>query len=580
MSERFQRRELWLLAAWLVLLVLWMARGTLALPYLSDDYEHVQLISQIRAGIEPGRDLFTTPFHGQWTVLLRMLFWFGTMAGGMSLVWVRLGIWIVHAAGAIGCAILCMRWTGSRLAGWLGGTLYAGAVGFIGEELWWPSSGIFCLGVAFFILALLALETRRLWLCGLLLAVAALGLNGILAAALGLPICYWLLRRSRPPAWILIAAVAFLVAGFWRVGVSLRGLGLGAWLVYSAPLRFLTSWTTLPIPGFRTIVYLSPIVWALAIASLWFLSATERRVLLAVWTPAILLALLIGMARSDYPFRYGPGWLYSADRYYYVFLFPLVVECVLFLVKARWLALIALIALLGSRAHYVANVPRANFALSSHALEQGRELVQAIRSLPSRPLLLADKPILIDGAHKNSMTLAFLVYSQYPRGIAGVRVVHGPLEPRQQAIEEALLKPWRRPTPSVIDFKDHSYEEDLDSGFSWWEPPFRWMSKRGELHLLAAPGDLVLRAYAPVEQLHRSIQLAIAVNGRLVGELAISEPGVRDYRLSVAELPAGSAVNITVTSDFAWHPRDIFPDSLDDRELSVALSSIGFAVRP
>lgn len=580
MNNRFRRAELWLLALWLVALVHFMVRGTLALPYLSDDFEHGQLIAQIRAGLTPGWNLFTVPFHGQWTVLLRLLFWFGTTAGGMSLTWVRLGICAAHVIAAIGCSILCLRWTGSPLAGWLGGTLYAGAVGFIGEELYWPSSGIFCLGVAFFILALVALDSEHFWLCAVLVAVAALGLNGILAAALGLPICYWLLRGRRPPLVLLGASATLLVVGFWRVGVSLRGLGLGAWLVYTAPFRFLTAWTTFPLPGFRTIVYLSPIVWVLATAALRFLSANQRRVVLAVWTPAILLALLVGIARADYPFRYGPGWLYAADRYYYVFLFPLVVECVLLASKARWWTLVAVIVLVGSRAHYVANVPSANFALSGQALEQGRRLLETIRSAPDRPLLLTDELIPIDGAHKNALTPAFLIYSQYPRGIPGVRVVEGPLEARQQAIQDALLRPWSRPTPSLIDFKEHSYEEDLDSGFSWWEPPFRWMGGRGELNLIAAPGDLVVRAYAPVDKLGRPVHVAVTVNGAAIDVLAISRPGTAEYRLAVPALPGGKRVSITLTSDTVWHARDFFPDSLDDRELSVALSAIGFAVRP
>src|SRR5271165_2845403 len=92
MNNRFSRAGLVLLAAWLALLVLAMARSTLALPYLSDDFEHVRLIAQIRAGLEPGRDLVEVPFHGQTLVLLRLIFWFGTLVGGMSLTWVRIGI--------------------------------------------------------------------------------------------------------------------------------------------------------------------------------------------------------------------------------------------------------------------------------------------------------------------------------------------------------------------------------------------------------------------------------------------------------------------------------------------------------
>src|SRR5271156_2431410 len=113
MNKRFSRAELLLLTAWLALLVLVMVRGTLGLPYLSDDFEHGQVIAQIRAGLEPGRDLIVLPFHGQVLVLLRLLFWFGTLAGGMNLTWVRLGVSAAHVAGAVGCAVLCTRWTGS-----------------------------------------------------------------------------------------------------------------------------------------------------------------------------------------------------------------------------------------------------------------------------------------------------------------------------------------------------------------------------------------------------------------------------------------------------------------------------------
>ena len=42
-------------------------------------------------------------------------------------------------------------------------------------------------------------------------------------------------------------------------------------------------------------------------------------------------------------------------------------------------------------------------------------------------------------------------------------------------------------------------------------------------------------------------------------------------------LTPGSLVSITLISDFVWHARDIFPQSLDDRDLSVAISSIGFS---
>jgi hypothetical protein len=579
MSNKLSRAAVFLLTAWLALLVLAMAWPTLALPYISDDFEHGQLIAQIRAGLAPGLSLITTPFHGQTDVLVRLLFWFGTLAGGMSLIWVRVGICAAHVAGAVGCAILCTRWTGSRLAGWFGGTLYAGALGFIGEQIWWPSSGIFCLGMTFLIFAIVALDPDAknpklaLAVSVLMLTLAALGLNGILVAALGIPI---FLRRRE--AMVFGGAIALLLAlALWQqsshydeehLRLSLRGLELGAWLVFTAPLRFFSAFTPFALPGFRTIWKLAPFVWLPLLASAWFVNARLRRILLIVWTPALLLALLVGMARADYPFRFGPGSLYTADRYYYVFLFPLVTQCVLLLIRLpRWGALVILAAaLVGSRAHYLSAVPLGNFDAAGRALERGRQLVQTIRSSAERPMILSDASIPIDGSHLNSLSLAFLIYSEYPNGIPGVRLV------RQAAIEKSLS--------SHIDFKVRSFEENLTSGFSWWEAPFRWMGERASLHLIVAPGDLVISAYAPVDQLHRSIHVTVKVNDRPAGTFAITAPGVHEYHLQPPAIAPGSTANITLTSDFVWHARDIFPDSFDDRDLSIAISAIGFIVRP
>jgi hypothetical protein len=590
MSNRFSRAGLLLLMAWLALLVLGMARTTLALPYLSDDFEHVRLVAQIRAGLEPGRDLLALPFHGQTLVLLRLIFWFGTLAGGMSLAWVRLAICAAHIAGAAGCAVLCARWTGSRLMGFIAGTLYAGALGFINEQIWWPSSAIFCLGAAFLILATVEIERDSLAWALLMLVIAFLGLNGVLIPALVLPVYCWWSGRRRAAGVLLGVIVALLALAFWQqtihhdreqISLSLRGFELGAWLIGTAPFRFFSGFTTFALPGFRTILEWSPVAWLPLLGSAWFMTARQRRILLLVWAPAILLAVLVGMARANYyPDRYGPGVLYIADRYYYFFLFPLVVQCVLFLstLKLNRLGMLAVFvilaaAIIGNRAHYLANVPRLNFELAGHALDQGRFIVQTIRNSPTRPLLLTDASIPMDGAHMNALTPAFLVYSEYPHGIPGVSFVRGTLD------ENSLLKPWARPASSAINFKEGSYQEDLTSGFSWWEPPFRWIGGLASLHLIAAPGDLAISAFAPVDQLHHPIHVSVTINDHAAGGFTITDAGVHEYRLPPPALAPGTAANITLTSDFVWHARDIFPQSLDERNLSIAISAIGFGMR-
>jgi hypothetical protein len=253
-------------------------------------------------------------------------------------------------------------------------------------------------------------------------------------------------------------------------------------------------------------------------------------------------------------------------------------------------------ALTASRARYIANVPRNNFEAASRALTQGRLLARTIRPYAAaQPLTLANASIPIDGARRNSLTLAFVIYSEYPRGIPGVGVVEQPLSSQQAAVENAILNRWATAASlpaspacvengllvpvratSRIDFQKGSYEENLDSGFSWWEAPFRWIGGHASLHLISAPGDLVISAYAPVDQLRRTIHINVAVNDRPAGAFSIATPGVHDYHLQSATLPPGAPANITLTSDFIWHARDIVPQSLDDRDLSIAVFAIGF----
>jgi hypothetical protein len=258
-------------------------------------------------------------------------------------------------------------------------------------------------------------------------------------------------------------------------------------------------------------------------------------------------------------------------------------------------------ALIGSCAHYVANIPFNNFDPAGHALQQGRLLAQTIHSAAARssfagsPVILTDGLIPIDGALKNFLTLAFVVYSEYPRGIPGVRIVKGPLNAQQAAFENANLNRWATAAAlpaspacvengllvpvratSRMDFKSASYEENLGPGFSWWEPPFHWMAGHATVHLISAPGDLVISAYAPAAQLHRPIHVSVSVNDRPAGGFTIGDESVHDYHLQPPIFPPGTPVDIAITNDFTWHARDILPQSLDDRILSIAIFAIGF----
>jgi hypothetical protein len=102
------------------------------------------------------------------------------------------------------------------------------------------------------------------------------------------------------------------------------------------------------------------------------------------------------------------------------------------------------------------------------------------------------------------------------------------------------------------------------------------MTAQGSLHLIAAPGDLLISADAPVDQLHRTIHVSVTVNDQPAGAFAITTAGIRDYPLQPPALAPGTPADIVLPSDVVWHARDIFPQSLDERNLSIAISAIGF----
>ncbi len=135
----------------------------------------------------------------------------------------------------------------------------------------------------------------------------------------------------------------------------------------------------------------------------------QRRIALAVWTPAILLARagghgarrlsrsLSGLAPLYQPIGITTSFFFRWLRIASLFLSTFQLD--------RWgtLVLFAILAaaLIGSRAHYLANVPHA--AISKPAVARKNEdavLVQTIRSSTARPLVLTDASIPMDGAHK------------------------------------------------------------------------------------------------------------------------------------------------------------------------------------
>ncbi|MFN7997671.1 MAG: hypothetical protein U0Q18_28895 [Bryobacteraceae bacterium] len=606
-----------------ILLTFWTVHATLNLPWISDDFNHLQLIAEIRAGLRPSADLATLPYHGQTLLFMRLLFWLTTLGSAFDPARLRIVIVLVHAAGATGCAYLCARWTGSKWGGWFAGALYAVAAGFAGEVFWAPSSAVFCLAGVFLLFAFIPLansgkSARRALAVSLSFVLFAFfGLNGAAFAALGLivycrlvmpPTPLW--RKWAPCSFAALAAVLLIAArandaihsATGAAPVSLEGIKLGLWLLLTAPLRFFRSWTTLPLPGFRWVVQWSPAAWIVLLAPVPLMDRAGRRILAAIWTPAILLALLVGAARNSE----GPGFLFTNDRYYYCFLFPLTLHCMFVrsvagnrlrrvpgpIAVAFAVALIAAGAIT-SRAHYLAAVPNVQFAMLSKAVGQGRVLPRLIAESNIRPLLLADGPLPYGDTYMGEPTLAALLYSEFPKGIPGVRLTRDPIDAAQSAAENALLQDWARAAgmhavpgkvedgrlqanlSQWVDFGRGAQESAVVSGFSWWEGNFRWMTAHGAVRLAAAPGDLVVQVYAAPEVLRRvPIRIRATVNEISAGEFAVL-PGLHEYRLPTAITHGREAV-VELTASRTWKARDLDPQTLDERELSIALLAIGF----
>jgi len=625
-----------LLALGLGLLLLWVFGKSLPLSYLSDDFDQVQLVAEIRAGLRPWHELLTRPYHGQLVVLLRLLFWFGTRAGQMGMAWVRSGVLAVHGTAALGCGILCARWTRSGAAGCLGAVLYACAAGFVGDVVSWPSSSIFCLGATFYIWALVALSSEGLEpapkfiLSEVALILAFLGMNAEIVAAISLSIyCWAVMPRQRlwqtwaPITYILTAAMLGVV---WRqaasaeklasLAITPKGAMLGAWLLTTAPLRFAASWTGWS-PGFPAIPLCAGVAWLALLVISRFLPLRQCGIALALWAPAICIAFVTGFARSSIP-GIGPGVLYVSDRYYYCFLFPLVVTSAFLLdgILDRFpagrpavyllLAGVLLAAVVESRQRYLDRIPAAQYAMARQALDRGALLIPEIQQYldergRARPLRLKDGRLPLDGAHLNTVSIVSLIYSMQPGGIRGVQFGTALGESEEQD-ENSILAHWAvragfgapvvRLTNGImantkqeepVDFGRRSFEEALVEGFSWWEKPFRWVTGDASLRLRSECGGLVITAYAPIDELRRkfpglrSIDVAVSLNNLQVGRFSITQSAVSRYLVPPGSCSQPGTVTVVgLRPSFIWHARDINANSFDDRDLSFALEAIRF----
>ncbi len=620
------------LFAWLFLCALFVFWRTLSLSYALDDINQLSALAAMRGGrMSFGQWLFL-PHNEHVVPLLRLLFWGATLVGGTDATAARLAVILVHAAGATACALLTWCVTRDRITAWLAGTLYAGAAGFAGSVVWEIAASLFSISAMFLTAAIAVIAApfshRREALYGsiALIVCSCAGMPGAVAAATAIPAYVWLSRPKLATgpwraislyllvqALILLAIVAVLA--HWNVSPTMAprmsGLLGGAWLVYTAPFRFLATWTDAVEPRVAQAAMWSAAAWAaIAISARW-IEGPVRRLLFALWAGDAALALLVGLGRSDFTYL---TFLYT-DRYYYFFLLPLAIQTAAvgasLARRTGMLAAFAMAALIaagffGSRLKMEAAVPWATYRLHHEAWTRGKALAGLIEARAlgplSRDLTLADGLAPFDGVHTGGLELSTLFFTQYPHGFPRVRWA----APKQRltdadaVLENQILDAWSlgiglpspvcvvdgvvqsAGPPSSVDFRTGSFENAAVSGFHGWERAFRWMSRSGVIRLRATGGDvLFVRAHAPLNLLRkkwpdlRAFRASVRVGSDALGEIAITKTDEQEFRLTLPKpIAAGEIVRVTLTAQLVW--RGVEVDLPDERELSLALIAIGF----
>ncbi len=455
----------------LVFLILWLTAcsaavfsRTFALPYAFDDLDHLHAVAALRSGQVSFSTWFFLNHNEHIVPLLRLYFLLATRISGLDAWALQTMLFVTYVAGAVGCAWMFFSVTRSRLGAFLAGTIYATAGGFAGSVVW--EANQFSIAGTVFIFAMAILVSgfaRKRWSIAIALAlvvVAAMAMGPIVLVALSIPAYLYLARPESIPARRRNMAIAvsllligsILAATRWlmmRQGLagksviwngvnhafhfSSKGLCNGLFLILTIPGRFLLAWLPTGELGLRTDLTASLLGWVLLLVSLRWVAKPMRTLLVSLWIGDCLLTLLIGMGR----YRDTYSNLFVTDRYYFFSLLPLALQtaAVLQMVVARALdgsrqRRVAVTAILGvvlimslASAHSRLDQSLDWDVLNDHklAIQQAKVLAQIVKDRAGRQKLhLADGPIRFPGVHKDHISLACVVFTQFPEGLPGI----------------------------------------------------------------------------------------------------------------------------------------------------------------
>ena len=434
--------------------------------------------------------------------------------------------------------------------------------------------------------------------------------------------------RNRPARWLVYASVigatlvllrvnAATFGAHPRLDFSVAGMVMGGTLFGIAPWEFVATW----LPGVGPL----PLAWRLALgtagwlllaASLLRVDAGSRRLLIACYAAEICFCLVVGLGRSDTLTLAAAA---RTDRYHSFFLMPFalhagIVGAMLLDGRRRmlWRAVLlgaAPVALLGSYQALNRSVFWDHVTAQATAAAQWRRLAELV---PNEAERLAPEPLTLSNgmvpiAHYHSpLRLSTIILSARPELAGRVRFVSEQVGPLDEQRQNAILSTWLEglgpqapplvvragrmglePPGSLLDFTRGPRADAIKGGFHAWDQPgYHWMGKRGVVTVAAGEGDVVLRAYVPLDALRRKwpslpgVRVTIFLNGERIGEVIVDQSAPTTWTIPRPRGldSGGGQVELALEADHTWRPIEVLPGNLDERELSIAVIEVGLAV--
>ena len=548
-----------------------------------DDFEYINSSAQVLAGKLPLRTALLAAHDEHFVPAYRLILLGYLKAFGLQVFWWRVFGVLAYALSGVFVAMIAVRYSASRRAGVAAAFAFVAPCGFSSMWVWFSSGAAVPMAFAFLAAACATvawrdrLRVRRiaagvLVLCGLMTW-------SVFAPLALLPAIFDEIERRRDGAKRFVGAFALfcIAAMLFMLLVPLRAINANHQidLVRAAPRAIFLAGVApfrLFFPGVNIAsgAALGLTIAALVLALLVRLRMPRlARIALLTTIPPLLYFCFVAAGRSAIPFTE----LYKSDRYFFPLLMPaaLIAGALAAAIPITRLGAMALIAFaafeLGIHRHaFLRSVPHDVYDMHSARITSIERL--AARLERAGPIAIPGNIFFFEDLHSHfdPAVLTHLLSD-------GKRIrLGGPIDAtRLNAQLDAWARDGGEPVPflrvvhghlvnlrftTTVDFSVASFDWLVASGFGEWQKPYRWMTRRGELDVMLAPGPITVRLAAPVTPARVRITLVDEAWGGYtapLGTIEITEPGVHTYRIPenvvISKVGLGRLVRIVLECD-------------------------------